>query len=96
MSEHEESVRNKHILGANGEKFAPIRSKRQVGETGARPSAPGCGKTHPKLLKRRRLLVFQFGLEMPLFRQAKDWPKWETLWAIVGALPERCTARGVH
>jgi hypothetical protein len=60
MNEHEESGRNKHILATNGAKFAPIGAERQVGETGARPSTSGAEKTHHKLLKRKRLLVFRF------------------------------------
>jgi len=61
MSEHPDVGRNKHILWCIGAKFAPIRAERQVDGTGARPSTPGCKKTHSKLLKRKRLLVFQFG-----------------------------------
>jgi hypothetical protein len=37
---------------------------------------------HCKLLIRKRLWVFQFAAELPSFRQAADWMKWETLWAI--------------
>jgi hypothetical protein len=33
-----------------------------------------------KLLKIMRLKVFQFGLELPFFRQVKEWQKGETLW----------------
>ena len=38
------------------------------------------GKTRRKLLKTGKLQVYQFGAKMPSFRQARDWPKWETLW----------------
>jgi hypothetical protein len=37
-------------------------------------------KARRKLLKIMRLKVFQFGLELPFFRQVKEWQKGETLW----------------
>ena len=73
---------NNHILGSIWRKICSYQVERQVGETGAHPSNPGCAKTRRKLLKTERLQVFQFGAELPYFRQARDWRKWETLWVI--------------
>ena len=65
-----------------GARFAPIRGQRQVGETGVNPSTPVVAKTRRKLLKIRVLRAFQFGAEVPYFRQAIVWRKRETLWVV--------------
>ena len=52
-------------------------------------------KARSKLLKRKRLVVVQFGKEMPFFRQATEWRKWETLWAIVVRCPRQLYGTGI-
>jgi hypothetical protein len=74
--------REKNILWSPfGARFAPIGEEREVGETGAIAQPPVGGKARRKLLKTVKLEMYQFGAKVPSFRQARDWPKWETLWA---------------
>jgi hypothetical protein len=60
-----------------------------VGETGRIAQSLVVVETRCKLLKTDRLLAFQFEAKMPSFRQAMDWPKWETLWVIRNTVPSR-------
>jgi hypothetical protein len=99
MNELGDPSRNKHILECIGARFAPIRRRGRWVKPGRVPQPLVVEKTRRKLLKRKTLLVFQFGKEMPYFRQVTDWRKWETLWVIVGSkciVPVRGTARGLH
>jgi len=82
MNEEQRWNCNKHILGPFGARFAPVLGERQVGETGAHPSTPVAVIARRKLLITKRLRVYQFAAKLPSFRQAMDWPKWETLWVI--------------
>ncbi len=82
MNESKNGLAITNILSPFGARFAPILSMRQVGEAGVHPSTPVAAIAHRKLLKTDRLFVFQFDAKLPFFRQAMDWPKWETLWVM--------------
>jgi hypothetical protein len=82
MNEHQEPRRARTTLVSPfGVRFAPIGKEREAGETGAIAQSPVGGIAGRKLLKTGKLEMYQFGAELPAFRQATDWPKWETLWA---------------
>jgi hypothetical protein len=53
MNEEQEWDGDNYIPGPFGAKFAPIEGERQVGETGANPSNPGCGKNPPQAVENR-------------------------------------------
>jgi hypothetical protein len=44
------------FLGSIGATFAPIRVERQVGETGAHPSTPGCSKIPPQVVENKKII----------------------------------------
>jgi len=68
-----------------------------VSGTGEHPSTPAPAIARRKLLITERLQVFQFDVKLPSFRQAMDWPKWETLWASgTQNLRPRNAAQGLH
>jgi len=82
MNERQEPRRARTTLVSPfGVPFAPIGEKREAGETGAIAQSQVGGKARRKLLKTGKLEMYQFGVKLPAFRQATDWPKWETLWA---------------
>jgi hypothetical protein len=92
MNEHQEPRRARTTLvSLFGVRFAPIGKEREVGETGATAQSPVGGKAGRKLLKTGKLEMYQFGAKLPAFRQATDWPKWETLWASGRKICDPCS-----
>ena len=85
MNEGRELGRNKHIPGWLWREICSYQGQRQVGETGVNPSTLVVAKARRKLLKIRILRAFQFGAEVPCFRQAIVWRKRETLWVVWAA-----------
>ncbi len=67
-----------------GARFAPRRRERQAGMPGDCPQLLGAANTHLKMLKTKRLSVFQDGPKLPSIRQVANWRKWETLWVTGG------------
>jgi hypothetical protein len=75
MNEHPEAGRKKHIPCVLARNLLLRGLRGRWVRPGLVPELRVAKKTHSKLLKIRRLLVFQFGQEMPCFRQATDWQK---------------------
>ena len=65
-----------------GARFAPVRLRGRWVRQWRVPQPPVAANALRKLLKTERLWVFRFGAEVPSFRQAMDWLKWEILWFI--------------
>src|SRR5216684_5838886 len=74
--------REKTILRSPfGVRFAPIGMRGRWVRPGRIPQPLVGARARRKLLKTGKLDVYQFGAKLPSFRQARDWRKWETLWA---------------
>jgi hypothetical protein len=69
------------MVGGFGWGFAFRRGERQVGETGEIPQSTVAEKARRKLLKTERLVLFQNGPKLPIFRRVVQWPKRETDWS---------------
>lgn len=84
MNRELKSCENKVILapegGRFGVRFAPNHGRGRRARPGRLPQTLANVETRHKLLKIGRLQVFQVGTKMPCFRQAANWPKWETVW----------------
>src|SRR5712692_5471364 len=70
-----------------GARFAPIKARGRWVRPRRIPQTPVAAEARRKLLKTERLQVFQFDAELPSFRQARDWPKCETLWVFGSTAP---------
>jgi hypothetical protein len=81
MNREREELCNKHILGVIWRAICFYVAVEAGGlDRGSIPHPSAEAKARRKLLKIMRLKVFQFGLELPFFRQVKEWQKEETLW----------------
>jgi hypothetical protein len=92
MNDVQESAWNKHIAESIWRKICSYQRLEAGGRDRGASLNPVIGKARRKLLKTERLWALQFDAEVPSFRQARDWPKWETLW-VVGRTPSWQAAR---
>jgi hypothetical protein len=81
MNREREELCNKHIPRAIWRAICFYMAVEAGGlDRGSIPHPSVKANARRKLLKIMRLKVFQFGLELPFFRQVKEWQKGETLW----------------
>jgi hypothetical protein len=65
-----------------GASFARTTGTGRWGKPRGYPSFLGRRIARRKLLKIERLRLFQIDANLPIFRQALHWRKWETVWVI--------------
>ena len=77
MNKDRNPARIRIFRGGFGARFAPSKGEGQAGMAGDCYRVPSSVNTHLKMLKTKRLRVFEKCQKSPSFWQAANWRKWE-------------------